>query len=191
MDTREKILKKTWMLMEKKRGKGVRLEDIAKAAGVSRQAIYMHFGSRSGLLIATARYLDSTLDHLQRSYPIRTAASGEEALDELVVFWANYIPDIYGLAKAFLSVLEDDKDAASAWEDRMSALHEKCSIVILLLSEEGKLAENWTVKEAADFTWTTLHLSNWEHLTIKHGWSQEQYIQRIQETLKKTLVKAK
>ena len=188
-DTKEKILQKTMALMQKKRGKGVRLEDIAKAAGVSRQAIYMHFGSRAGLLIATARYLDSTLNLRQRVAPINQAATGSEALEALIIFWTNYVPDIYGLAKALLSVREDDKDADSAWNDRMDALYTGCSNVTKRLSEEGYLADGWTQEQAADFIWTLLHISNWEHFTITRKWSQEQYIQRIQETLRKTLVK--
>ena len=175
--------------MEKRQGKDVRLVDIAKAAGVSRQAIYMHFGSRAGLLIATTHYIDASLEHLRRSYPIRSAAGGEEAIDQLVVFWANYIPDIYGMAKALLSVRDEDKDAASAWEDRMAAFYDKCAIVVRLLSEEGKLADGWSTKEATEFMWTQLHVFNWEHLTIEKGWTKEQYIQRIRESLKKTLMK--
>ena len=33
--------------MEKRRGQGVLMKDIAEAAGVSRQALYLHFGSRT------------------------------------------------------------------------------------------------------------------------------------------------
>src|SRR5688500_5475131 len=102
LDTRERILQETWQLMEQKRGIGVRLEDIAKSAGVSRQAIYMHFGSRAGLLIETARYLDTNKSHLARTQHIREAADGVYALDALIEFWAGYLPDIYGLAKALM-----------------------------------------------------------------------------------------
>ena len=65
-DTRERILKETWHLMEKRRGQGVRIEDVAQAAGVSRQAVYLHFGSRAELLIATTHYLDATLHGAQK-----------------------------------------------------------------------------------------------------------------------------
>ena len=39
-------------------GGPVRMSDIAKAAGVSRQAVYLHFPTRAQLLIAAARRLD-------------------------------------------------------------------------------------------------------------------------------------
>jgi AcrR family transcriptional regulator len=187
-DTREKILKETWSLMEKTRGKGVRLEDIARAADVSRQAIYLHFGSRAGLLIETARYLDETLGLPDRTAAVWNAATAEEALDAMVSFWANYIPDIYGLAKALMTVRESDPDAASAWNDRMAAVYEKCLVVAQRLRDEGTLTGGWSAEEAADYMWSLLAISNWEHFTLERGWSQAQYIERFQQTFRRVLV---
>jgi AcrR family transcriptional regulator len=188
-DTRERILQQTWRLMEQKQGNGVRLEDIAQAADVSRQAIYMHFGSRSGLLIATARYLDETKEHLARTQHIREAENGVDALNWLVDFWAGYIPDIYGLAKAFMTIRATDQDAASAWDDRMSAFYEKCLHVVQLLEKNDVLSSEWSVGTAADFVWATLSIANWEHLTLERGWSQQQYVRHMQFALRRALLK--
>ncbi|MBA2782057.1 MAG: helix-turn-helix transcriptional regulator, partial [Rubrobacteraceae bacterium] len=38
--TRTRILEATWRLMEERSGQGVRMRDVAEAAGVSRQAVY-------------------------------------------------------------------------------------------------------------------------------------------------------
>ena len=43
LETREKIMRATWKLLEESGGSGVRMSDIAKAAGISRQAVYLHF----------------------------------------------------------------------------------------------------------------------------------------------------
>ena len=53
LETREKIMRATWKLLEESGGSGVRMSDIAKAAGISRQAVLHHFGSRDGLMRAT------------------------------------------------------------------------------------------------------------------------------------------
>ena len=58
LETRTRILNATWKLLEADQGHGVRMSDIAKQAGISRQAVYLHFPTRSKLLIATTRYLD-------------------------------------------------------------------------------------------------------------------------------------
>jgi AcrR family transcriptional regulator len=188
-ETRVRILKETRRLMEERRGKDVRLEDIARAAGVSRQAVYLHFGSRSGLLIATARYLDEVLELRDRVKPYREAPNGIAALDAFVEFWGNYMPDIYGLAKALLTVRETDEAAADAWADRMAAVYQGCKIVVNRLFEENHLAPEWNREEAADFFFSLLSLLNWEYLTMERGWSNHQFIQRMQTVLKKTLVK--
>lgn len=52
-ETRTRILKSSLELLEASQGKGVRMTDIAKGAGISRQALYLHFATRAELLIAT------------------------------------------------------------------------------------------------------------------------------------------
>ena len=37
----------------------VRLVDIARKAGVSRRSVYVHFGSRTGLLVAMVQHFDA------------------------------------------------------------------------------------------------------------------------------------
>jgi AcrR family transcriptional regulator len=189
-ETRERILYATWQLMEKRRGQGVRLEDIAQAAEVSRQAIYLHFGSRAGLLIATTHYLDERLNLTERTRYRTEEQNGIKSLEAFVEFWANYIPDIYGLAKALLTVRDSDKAAAAAWEDRMTAVRRGCNRVIQLLANDGTLSPDWPIDIATDFMWASLAITNWENLTMECGWSNEMYIERTKTILKSTLVKA-
>jgi AcrR family transcriptional regulator len=188
-ETQRRILEAARQLMVERRGKDVRLEDVAKAAHVSRQAVYLHFGSRAGLLIATARYLDELLGLPERLRPVYEAESAIKALEAKVEFWARYIPDIYGLAKALVLAKDSDEAAAAAWQDRMQALYEGCLEVVERLEHEGLLAEEWTVKSAADYFYVTLSLTTWEQLTIERGWSGEEYIQWLKTALLKTLLK--
>src|ERR687897_2277213 len=108
-ETRTRILEATWRLMEERRGQGVRMRDVAEAAGISRQAVYDHFGSRAELMVATARYGDEVrgLDERLRRY--RAATGGAERLETFVEFWGNYIPQIYGIARALLAARETDQ----------------------------------------------------------------------------------
>ncbi len=186
-ETRERILRATWHLMEQRRGQGVRLEDVARAANVSRQAVYLHFSSRAELLIATAHYLDEQLGLRDRVQKALGANSGILLIDAYVEFWTNYLPEIYGLAKAFLTARETDDAAAAAWADRMHALYQGCRYVVRNVAREGMLAPPWTIEAAADFFWATLALETWEHLTIERGWSQDQYRERMQWVIKRAL----
>jgi AcrR family transcriptional regulator len=189
IDTRERILLATWKLMEQSRGQGVRLEDVARAARVSRQAVYLHFHSRSDLLIATARYLDERLELPRRIQQACEAGNGMLGIEAYVAFWAAYIPEIYGLAKALLLARETDDAAAAAWADRMQALYQGCLSVVQTIATEGKLDPSWTIEAAADFFWATLSISTWEQLTFERGWSQDQHRERMQWVIKRALLR--
>ncbi|MDX2438239.1 MAG: helix-turn-helix domain-containing protein [Acidobacteriota bacterium] len=176
IETRIRILDATVRMLEEHRGRGVRMADIAKTAGISRQAVYLHFASRAELLEATTRYRDELLDLDRRLAPSRAATSGVERLALYIDFWGHYIPEIYGVGKALLLAQDTDEAAASAWKDRMLALRDGCRAAIEALHSDGTLAPEWTREKATDALWTMLLLPNWEHLTIDCGWSTQQYI---------------
>jgi len=189
IETRERILLATWKLMEQRRGQGVRLEDVAREAQVSRQAVYLHFHSRSDLLIATARYLDERLELPRRIQQACEASDGVLGIEAYVAFWAAYIPEIYGLGKGLLVARETDEAAAAAWADRMQALYEGCKYVVQTLARQGILDPVWTIEAAADFFWAVLSVPTWEDLTIERGWSQDQYRERMQWLIKRALLR--
>ena len=164
------------------------MRDIAEAAGVSRQAVYDHFGSRAKLLVATTHYVDEVRGLEERRRRFREATTGVEHLEAYVEFWGNYIPEVYGMAKALLAVRETDEAAAAAWDDRMGAVRESCRKTIEALHRDGMLAPEWSRDEAVDLMWTMLSIRNWEQLTIECGWSTSQYVGRMQEQLKRTFV---
>ena len=187
--TRTRILEAAWRLTEERRGQGVRMRDIAEAAGVSRQAVYLHFGSRAELMVDTVRYGDEVLGRDERLGRYRAATTGVELLDAYVEFWGNYIPEIYGIAKALLEARETDEAAAAAWDDRMGSVRERCRNIIETLHRDGMLVPEWSLEEAVDMMWTMLSIRNWEQLTIECGWSTGQYVARMQKLLKRTFVR--
>lgn len=167
-------------LLEAGHDRGVRMGDIAKAAGISRQAVYLHFNSRAGLLVAATHFVDDRLGLEQRLAGSRAAESGIERLDAYIEFWGSYIPEIYGVARALLAVRETDAAAASAWNDRMLAMRDGCRAAVVALERDGDLADEWSVRTATDLLWTQLSVRNWEQLTQECGWSQRKYIRRMQ-----------
>ena len=112
LETREKILDSAWKLLVGDGASAVRMGDIAKLTGISRQAVYLHFPSRAELLIATTRYIDEVKEVDQRLAASRSAESGLVRLDAYIEAWGNYIPEIYGLAKALMVAQDSDEAAA-------------------------------------------------------------------------------
>ncbi|MGB0506892.1 MAG: TetR/AcrR family transcriptional regulator, partial [Pikeienuella sp.] len=131
--TRERILKTTWTLLEDGSGANVRMSDIAKAAEISRQALYLHFPNRAELLVATTRYLDEYHNIESKLVTSRTASTSEERLAAWVEVWGNYIPTIYGIAKALMAMQDSDAEAKAAWADRMQAVRHGCAAAVSAL----------------------------------------------------------
>lgn len=174
--------------MEERRGRGVRMRDVADAAGVSRQSVYDHFGSRMKLLVATTHYVDEVRGLAERRRRFEAAEGGVELLEAYVEFWGNYIPEVYGMARALLADRETDEAAAVAWEDRMGAVRASCRETVEALQRDGMLAPAWSLDEAVDLMWTMLSVRTWESLTLECGWPQDRYVGRMKELLKHALV---
>jgi AcrR family transcriptional regulator len=187
-DTKTRILTATWQLMEQRRGQGVHMSDIAKAAGISRQSLYLHFGSRTELMIATSNYVDEVKGLNERLKQLKAATTGIELLEACIEVWGNYIPEIYGLAKAMLMTRDTDEAIATAWNGNMNCLRDVCRETIEALDDEGILASQWSQKEAIEMFWTMLSINNWEQLTIECGWSTIQYISWMKTLLKRSFV---
>jgi len=188
-DTRTRILDTTIRMLEEHQGRGVRMGDIAKESKISRQAVYLHFASRTDLLIAATRYLDQKLDVDRRLAPSRAAISGIDRLALYIEFWGNYIPEIYGVGKALLVARDSDDAADIAWQDRMAAMREGCRAAIDALHDDGDLAQEWTRPKATDALWALLLVPNWENLTKGCGWSTQQYIRWMKIVAARTFVK--
>ena len=188
LETCTRILVATVDMLEKQGGRGVRMSDIAKAAGISRQAVYLHFASRAELLVAATKHLDEVLDLDRRLAPSRAAKSGIERLHLYIECWGRYVPEIYGVAKALILAQDGDAAAAAAWNDRMLAMRDGCRAAIEALHTDGTLAPEWTPKKATDVLWTMLLVPNWENLTTECGWSTQEYVRRMKTLAQRTFV---
>lgn len=187
-DTRTRILDAAWTLLESGGARGVRMSDIAKAAGISRQALYLHFPSRAELLVATTRHVDAAKDVDARLAESR-AATGPARLDAFVAAWGGYIPEIHGVMRALAAMMETDAEARTAYDDRMAAVRHGCAAAVAALVAGGRLAEHLSEAEATDLLWALLSVETWARLTRDCGWSQGRYVAAMQQTARAALVR--
>ena len=185
--TRARILQAARRLLEAGGGSGVRMSDIAREVGISRQALYLHFPKRADLLVATTRYLDELKNVEARLAPSRAARLGAVRLDAFIEAWGNYIPEIYGVGKALMAMQDSDEEARRAWEDRMQAVRQGCEAVDAI-AKDGRLAKGLSREHATDLLWTLLSVRNWEQLTLRCGWSQSNYIATLKMLSRKALI---
>ena len=178
-DTRTKILDACHTLLISDDGGSTRMSDIAKAAGLSRQAVYLHFKTRAELLIALTRHIDEVEDVAARLAPSRAATSGLERLDAYIEAWGGYIPIIYPVARALMAMAPGDEAADLAWTDRMTAMRQGCDAAINALAADGDLRPGLDAQTAAELLWALLSVRNWEALTQSCGWPQARYLHHM------------
>ena len=178
--TKTRILDTTWKLLEKRIEKN-RMSDIAKAVGISRQALYLHYPTRAELLIATTKHIDTVKKVNQRLELSRTAGSGIERLHFFIKAWGGYIPEIHGISVALRNMRKNDKAAAKAWDDRMQAVRHGCQAAVVAIAKDGKLKFDLSEQIATDILWTLLTIENWEKLVINCGWLQSAYEEKMIE----------
>ena len=186
--TRIKILESARRLLVERGYHGAALEEVARDAGVSRQAVYLHFKSKADLLVAMAQYGDEVVGVTEFLRPVREAKTALEALDAGVAAYGAIEPQIYDVASVIYSARRSDEAAEAAWQDRMAFRRENIRQGMERLQGEGLLAEGWTVDEAADFAWALLSVHTYEYLVVERRWPIDQFVRRLQTTLRRILV---
>lgn len=185
--TRERILSAARTLLEAG-DLDAGLERVAKAAGVSRQAIYLHFGSRPALLLALVDFVDESEGLAGLSAEVRGAPSGVEALDRLVRMNALYEPRIRAVTLAHDIARRRDPDLEAAWQDRMRRRRSLYADVVNRLEDEKALAGALSPREAVDLIWALLGPRVHEDLVVDRGWSRKRYEARLGTLLRTALL---
>ena len=89
-DTKLRIVDATWKLFNEMSPIAPTLGEVAKEAGVSRQAVYLHFDNRSNLLTETIRILHEKTGSADQ---LKTAREVEPEL--VLSSWVNKMFDVY------------------------------------------------------------------------------------------------
>lgn len=188
--TRTKILNATWEILETATPSAVRMSDIASVAGVSRQALYLHFSNRVDLIRATRDHIDQVNGLESQLNAVWAEPTGREMLNTYIDIWGAYLPLIKGVAAALLTASDNDTAARAAWDDCMDDHRTGCGVIIQQMLQDGTLDKEWTNKTATDILWTMLSFQTWKQLTQECGWTTELYQYQMKRLLRKTLLSA-
>jgi AcrR family transcriptional regulator len=185
--TRDRILGATWDLVTEQ-GAQLRLTDVAARASVSRQAVYLHFGDRAGLLIALVQHMDRTLDLGTSLAEVHAAPDGASLLAAAMRlntrFWGQVLP----VAQVLEAAQHDDEALRTAWRDRMRFRQATFRVMIEALADRGELAEEWSVQDAAAMLYAIAHFDTWRELVVELGWSDEHYVGSMTHVLCRALL---
>ena len=186
--TRAEILDSAWDLIAV-RGADASMSEIAEAAGISRQSVHLHFGTRGGLLVALVKRADERLAIRESFFEALAIRSPAERLDACLGVWLDFVPKILPMARDLTRLPAADADAAAAWEDRMADLRSWLHQLVDSLHADGALRPAWTVDDAAAYLWAASSVHVWGLLVSDCGWTDERATRVLREALSTTLLR--
>jgi AcrR family transcriptional regulator len=188
-ETRRRILEAARALLEDLAA-DLTMTAVAKRADVSRQAVYLHFGDRQGLLLSLVEYVDASygLDGLIAH--VHMAETGAEALVRLVQVLDEAAPLIDAVAKMLESAQHRDPAMRAAWRSRMAGRQALARHVMERLAAEGRLTAGWTVDSASELCYVVTLPVAWRELTDELTWSRPEYVDAVIQLLSNTFLRS-
>jgi AcrR family transcriptional regulator len=176
-ETTDTILEAAWRRILEEGRVDVPLSEIARAAGVTRQSVYLAFGNRAGLLVAMARRADSRSTHSRRMAEIAVGPGNDvRTFLAFTEAWLDHLPEIFPIGRLLGAAAATDADAAQVFADRMVAgLHGKFAKIAARLAAADQLPPGLSPEKAADLAWSFTHLDTWRQLVVERGWSPRAY----------------
>ncbi len=163
--------------------------EVAERAGVSRQALYLHFADRTDLFLEVSRLADSRARTPARQRRIDEAPTARDAFREVIALQAFLKPRLKGVATALDVLRRSDPAADAAWREREHARLQRCEQVVQRLHDEGHLISGWDVPTASRCFWAVTSQRVWDDLVMVQGWSTAQYRNHITALLEAALLR--
>jgi AcrR family transcriptional regulator len=168
-DTRERLLDAAWAEATEDGVEQLTLARVGARAHVSRQAVYLHFGNRSTLLVEMARRIDHTSGFRHRLRAARDHPP-RRAFRLVLEEWYAYLPTILPVHRALEASALVGGEGRDAYTDRMQDWRDGLRVTVAALAEAHQLADRWTVDTATDWVWAAVHPTTYHHLVHDRGW---------------------
>jgi len=176
-DTNSRILEAALARLCANQGASLTMAEVAAQAGVSRQAVYLHFADRTALLTALVRHVDE--GWAAKAAAIAKSPSARAAVAALVALGAGDNPGLWPVMRILDGLRLGDVTVEAVWQDRQNEWLGICRAIALRFQGEGALAPHLSLDAAADLLWTVTSPRMWEELVIGRGWSAERYRRHV------------
>jgi AcrR family transcriptional regulator len=188
--TRTAILDALWRLIEEHGAEDVTIDQVARLAGSSRRAVYLHFASRTELLLGLFHHMNERLDLHTALRPIQEATTPEAALAAWARFTAEYHWRILPVARAIDVARRSDPAAQAMWDQAMTGWLSGSRQLAAALAASGRLAPPWTVDTATDMLWALSGVELVEDLITDRQWTVEAYGAALETLTVRTFLSA-
>jgi AcrR family transcriptional regulator len=175
-------------LLERGGPQAVTLDAVAKAGGATRQAVYLHFGSRAKYLYALMAHLGGTEVFTKAEHTLRDAKTAREALRALIELRAANSAKLHRITLAFHSAMHTDAEVTRMWEERQARRLGMFHELAARMKREKVLRRGMTESDAAELMWSTLSFEGWYYLVHTRRWPKRRYVERMEEMLVRALM---
>jgi len=151
------------------------MDEVALAARLTRQAVYLHFRSRTALMLALVDHVGDKLGATELFQPQREAGSARAALRRMLAAAARYAERVHDVASALDHARHGDAAAQAAWQDRMARRRREIRKIVARLASERALRPDWSVARAVDALWALTAPRGYADLVVARGWSLADY----------------
>jgi len=183
--TRIQILEAARAIFEELGYYGAGLEAVAKKAGVSRQAIYLHFPSKAELLTALHLHIfDTDVVPALRRHPITDAMSGLDVLDATIAADVEVVDKVWRIHESLTVARRQHPEVDQTLIPREEEHYEGLLDVGRRLERDGALPPAMPVGLFTDMLWGLLNLGTFRNLVVERGWSLEQYRDWVRDTIR-------
>lgn len=175
--TRVRILDTAVGLVEAQPATVPSMSEVARATGISRQALYLHFPDRSALLLALVEHVDARENLSGEIAVVQAAATGAAEVRAWIEMQARRNPRIAVLARALDQSRHEDDSTTVAWRDRTANRMRAATAIVQRLRREGGVHRSWITGEAATILWELASFRVWDDLVNEAGIAPERYVE--------------
>jgi AcrR family transcriptional regulator len=184
-ETRIQILEAARAIFEEFGYYDAGLGAVAKKAGVSRQAIYLHFQSKAELLTALHLhiYVTDVVPALER-HPVTDAASASEVLEAMIAVDVDVVSKVWRIHEALQMARRQHPEVEETLRPREEDRYRPMLDLGRRLEREGALPAGIGAAMFADMLWGLMGVGTYRSLVLERGWSLEQYRQWVGDTIR-------
>jgi AcrR family transcriptional regulator len=169
--TRHVILQAAFKRVMSRGWLDTRMEDVADEAGLTRQAVYFHFPSRTSLLLALIPHVGQQMGIDALFGEARRRSDPRDALDASIRATARYQARIAPVALAIDLARHTDEAAAIAWGRQAAKVRSSIRQMVGPLARE--LRPGWSVRDVAEAIWALCSIRTFDDLVAGRRWRPE------------------
>ena len=183
-ETRTQILEAARGMFEELGYYDAGLGAVAKKAGVSRQAIYLHFPSKVDLLAALHLHIFETdvVPVIER-HPITDDMTALDALDTSIAADVETIASVWRIHEALTTARRQHPEVEKTLRPREDERYSELLTLGRRLKREGELPRNIRAGTFADILWGLVSVGTYKGLVNERGWSLDRYRRWVRDTI--------